>query len=107
MRQNAKAPATLLAGFAVGAGIIGALQAQGTKKPSYVIADVDITDLAAYQAYGAKVPPTLKAYNGRIIVRGKPSPKEGAPPQGINLLCSNSTAWRMLRNGTRHRSTAH
>jgi uncharacterized protein (DUF1330 family) len=86
MRQNAKAPATLLAGFAVGAGIIGALQAQGTKKPAYVIADVDITDLAAYQAYGAKVPPTLKAYNGRIIVRGKPSPKEGAPPPGDKFV---------------------
>ena len=86
MRQNAKAPATLLAGFAVGAGIIGALQAQGTKKPSYAIADVDITDLAGYQAYGAKVPPTLKAYNGRIIVRGKPSPKEGALPQGLIVM---------------------
>jgi uncharacterized protein (DUF1330 family) len=91
MSQSAKMAATLLVGLAVGAGVIGALQAQVAKKPAYVIADVDITDLAGYQAYGAKVPPTLKAYNGRIIVRGKPLPKEGAAPQGIIVILEFDT----------------
>jgi uncharacterized protein (DUF1330 family) len=84
--QSAKMAATLLVGLAVGAGVIGVLQAQGTKKPAYIIADVDIADQAGYQAYGAKVPPTLKTYNGRIVVRGKPSTKEGAAPKGLIVM---------------------
>jgi hypothetical protein len=38
---------TLLAGFALGAGAIGALKAQGNKPPAYVIAEVEVTDPAA------------------------------------------------------------
>jgi uncharacterized protein (DUF1330 family) len=86
MKQTARITITLLAGLAAGAGAISVLQAQGTKKPAYIIADVDVTDPAAYQAYAAKVPDTLKPYNGRIIVRGKPSSKEGAAPQGLIVM---------------------
>jgi uncharacterized protein (DUF1330 family) len=86
MGRIATMAAPLLVGLTVGAGIMGALQAQGTKKPAYIIGDVDITDMAGYQAYGAKVGPTLKAYNGRIVVRAKPIPKEGAAPQGLIVM---------------------
>jgi uncharacterized protein (DUF1330 family) len=86
MKRGTKSVIGLLGMFTAGVGGISALHAQATKKPAYIIADVDITDQAGYQAYGAKVPPTLKAYNGRIIVRGKPSPKEGATPQGIIVM---------------------
>ena len=72
MKQTAKFVLTLLAGVALGAGAIGALQAQGVKKPAYVIADVAVTDPAGFQAYATKVPETLKPYNARIVVRGKP-----------------------------------
>jgi uncharacterized protein (DUF1330 family) len=82
MKQTAKLAIALLVGFAVGAGVIRTLQAQGAKKPAFVIADVEVTDQTAFSAYVAKVPDTLKSYNGRIIVRSKPFPKEGAAPQG-------------------------
>jgi uncharacterized protein (DUF1330 family) len=86
MKRGTKLAIGLAGTLAAGAGGIGALHAQATTKPAYIVADVDIFDQAGYQAYGAKVPPTLKAYNGRIIVRGKPSPKEGATPQGIIVM---------------------
>jgi uncharacterized protein (DUF1330 family) len=86
MKQTAKLVLALLAGFALGAGAIQALQAQGVKTPAYIIGDVVVTDGPAYQAYAAKVPETLKPYNGRIVVRGKPVPKEGAAPQGTIVM---------------------
>jgi uncharacterized protein (DUF1330 family) len=48
----------------------------------YVIAEVEITDPQAFQQYGAKVGPTLAAYNARLIVRGKAGAKEGPAPVG-------------------------
>jgi uncharacterized protein (DUF1330 family) len=72
----------LLAGANLGIGAISEAPAQSIKKPAYVIAEVDVTDGPAFQAYAAKVPETLKPYNARIIVRGKPEAKEGSAPQG-------------------------
>ena len=51
-------------------------------RPGYVIVEVEITDPTAFQEYGAKVGPTLAAYNARLIVRGKATAKEGAIPVG-------------------------
>ena len=48
----------------------------------YVIAEVEVTDPAAFQEYGAKVGPTLAAHNARLIVRGKANAKEGPVPVG-------------------------
>jgi uncharacterized protein (DUF1330 family) len=93
MKQMAKLVPTLIAGIALGAGAIGVLQAQGVKKPAYVVADVAVTDPAGFQAYAAKVPETLKPYNARIIVRGKPEGREGAAPQGnIVIIAFDSLA---------------
>jgi len=86
MKQTAKLVLTLLAGFALGAGAIQALHAQGVKRPAYVIAEVEVTDALGFQAYAAKVPDTLKPYNARIVVRGKPESKEGAAPQGSIVM---------------------
>src|ERR1022692_2995276 len=93
MQQTAKLMLALVAGFALGADAIPALQAQATKKPAYVIAEVEVTDAPAFQAYGAKVPDTLKPYNARIVVRGKPESKEGTAPQGnIVMVAFDSLA---------------
>jgi hypothetical protein len=40
----------LLAGLVARVGAIKALHAQNTKQPVYIIADVDVTDPAAYHA---------------------------------------------------------
>jgi uncharacterized protein (DUF1330 family) len=93
MKIAAKLTCALLAGIALGAGAIGTLQAQGTKKPAFMIADVTVTDQAAFAAYAAKVPETLKPFNGRIVVRAKPVPKEGKAPSGnIVMIAFDSLA---------------
>jgi uncharacterized protein (DUF1330 family) len=38
--------------------------------PAYVIAEVDVTDPAAYEDYRKKVPGTVSKYGGKFIVRG-------------------------------------
>jgi uncharacterized protein (DUF1330 family) len=72
----------LVAGFALGAAVVTGLHAQAAKKPAFVIAEVQVTDPAAFKAYAARVPATLKPHNGRVIVRGKPIAKEGEAPKG-------------------------
>ena len=72
----------LLAGFALGAGAIERLHAHAGKKPAYQIAEVEVTDPAAFEAYRKKAVETLKLYNGRFLALGKPDVKEGAPVQG-------------------------
>jgi uncharacterized protein (DUF1330 family) len=86
MKQVTTLTMTLLLGLAVGAGLMNTLQAQGVKKPAFVIADVEVTDQAGFAAYAAKVPDTLKSYNGRLLVRGRADAKEGAAPQGNIVL---------------------
>ena len=50
--------------------------------PGYVIAETEITNPEAFREYGAKVGPTLAAYNAKLIVRGKAGAKEGPIPVG-------------------------
>jgi uncharacterized protein (DUF1330 family) len=73
---------TLLLGFTLGGVGMSTLHAQGQKKPAWVIAEVEVTDPQAFQAYGGKVPPTLKPFNGRVIANAKPDVKEGEPSKG-------------------------
>ena len=82
MRQMTKLALTLLTGFALGSGLIGGIKAQGNKPPAYVIAEVEVTDPAGFQAYVAKLPPTLTPYHGKTIIRGKADTKEGTAPNG-------------------------
>ncbi len=86
MRYIPTLSVALLAGFALGAGAIEALHAQGAAKPAYVIAEVEVTDPPAFQAYAKQVPATLAPYHAQTIVRGKGEGKEGAPPQGTIVM---------------------
>jgi uncharacterized protein (DUF1330 family) len=56
--------------------------------PAYVIADIEITDPAAYEEYRSKVPATIAQYGGRYVARGgKTEPLEGGwAPKRIALL---------------------
>jgi uncharacterized protein (DUF1330 family) len=72
----------VLAGVIIGvAGM--AIHAQQTKTaPGYVVAEVDVHDAATFAKYGAKVPDTLKPYNGHYLVRGgKIEGVEGTAPK--------------------------
>jgi uncharacterized protein (DUF1330 family) len=45
---------------------------------AYVIAEIEVTDPAAYEDYRKQVPGVVDKYNGKFIVRGgKIDPKEG------------------------------
>jgi uncharacterized protein (DUF1330 family) len=94
MTPRSKLIITLLAGMAIGAGASAAnMQAQATKKPAYVTADVEVTDPAGFQAYVAKVPETLKPFNARTMACGKPESKEGDAPKGsIVIIAFDSLA---------------
>lgn len=52
------------------------------KRPAYVIAEVEITDPDAFQAYVAEAVPTLAPFGGRIIANAAPDAKEGARSAG-------------------------
>jgi uncharacterized protein (DUF1330 family) len=87
MSQTSKIVITLTVGMVIGAAASGAnMLQQGAKKAAYVIADVVVTDPAAFQAYVAKVPDTLKAFSGRTMARGKPETKEGDTPKGSVVI---------------------
>ena len=46
---------------------------------AYVIADVEVTDPAAYEEYRTLVPPTIEKYGGKYLARGGATEiKEGA-----------------------------
>lgn len=82
MKTNHKLLLAVLAGVIIGmAGM--AIHAQQTKTaPGYVIAEVDVHDAATFAKYGAKVPDTLKSYNGHYLVRGgKIEGVEGTAPK--------------------------
>lgn len=38
--------------------------------PAYLIADVEVTDQDTYATYATQVPPIIKQYGGRYLVRG-------------------------------------
>jgi uncharacterized protein (DUF1330 family) len=38
--------------------------------PAYLIANIDVTDPASYEAYRERVPATISAYGGRFLTRG-------------------------------------
>src|SRR3974390_3485251 len=93
MRHTIGVALAVLAGVALGVGMNQGLRAQNEKKPAYMVAEVEVTDPAAFQTYAAKVPPTLAPFHGRYIARGKAEGKEGDPPRGtIVILAFDSMA---------------
>jgi uncharacterized protein (DUF1330 family) len=84
MRQAVKFTLTVLAGFALGAGAIEGLHAQGeVQKPAYVVAEVQVTDPPTFQDYAKKATAVLKTTGGTLLVPpGSAETKEGAPVTG-------------------------
>jgi uncharacterized protein (DUF1330 family) len=69
-----------LVGISIGLAIHGQ---QAKTAPGYVVAEVDVHDLATMQKYGSKVPDTLAPFNHQYLVRSsKIQPLEGDPPKG-------------------------
>jgi uncharacterized protein (DUF1330 family) len=83
MKQNLKLTLVMLAGIGLGGAGATAIQAQQAKvAPGYVVAEVEVNDLDAFQKYAAAVPGTLAPFNGKYVIRaGKISPVEGDAPK--------------------------
>ena len=91
MKTNHKLSLAVLAGVLIGvAG--GAIHAQQAKTPpGYVIAEVEVADLATMQKYGEKVRETLAAFNHHYVVGGsKTQSLEGEPPKGVVVIAFDS-----------------
>ncbi|MDZ4775185.1 MAG: DUF1330 domain-containing protein [Alphaproteobacteria bacterium] len=73
---------------ALAACALAACATQGAVAPppaekGYIIAEISVTDPAAYEAYKAAVGPMVARFGGRYLVRGgQTTPKEGAAPSG-------------------------
>ena len=93
MQPNHKLALAMLAGIALGAGGVTAIEAQQAKPaPGYVVAEVEVNDAAAFQKYAAAVPGTLAPFNARYVIRaGKITPVEGdAPKQRFIVIAFDS-----------------
>jgi len=90
--MNHKLALAALAGAVIGIGGVSAIHAQQvTTPPGYVIAEVEVTDLAAMQKYGANVPETLAPFNHHYVVRGgKTQSLEGEAPKSIVVIAFDS-----------------
>jgi uncharacterized protein (DUF1330 family) len=84
VKPNLKLTLTLLAGIALGLAIAHTIHAQQPKTPpAYVVAEVEVSDPAGMQKYGAQVPATLAPFNHHYVIRsGKFQPLEGDAPKG-------------------------
>jgi uncharacterized protein (DUF1330 family) len=83
MRPNHKLALVLLTGIALGVAGATAIHAQQAKPaPGYVVAEVEVSDTAAFAKYAQAVPGTLAPFNGQYVVRaGKITPVEGDAPK--------------------------
>jgi uncharacterized protein (DUF1330 family) len=93
--MNNRLALTILAVISVaaaGAVVIQGLQSE-TPPPAYVIAEVEVTDRAAYQEYRDKVAETLAPFEGhyRYVVRaGTAQALEGEPPKTVVVMAFDS-----------------
>jgi uncharacterized protein (DUF1330 family) len=77
-----KLAVALLAAIAVGACASTSLTtASPTPAKGYVVAEIDVKDLAAYREYVAAAFPVIQKYGGRFLTRGGATVAvEGRPP---------------------------
>jgi uncharacterized protein (DUF1330 family) len=92
MKTNYKLMLGVFIGIVIGfAGDIAIRAQQAKPLPGYVIAEVDVTDPATFQQYGAKVPGTLAPFNGHYVIRGgKTLSLEGDAPRRFVVIAFDS-----------------
>jgi uncharacterized protein (DUF1330 family) len=76
----------------------GARPREGGWMAAYVIAEIEVTDVAGYEEYRKQVPPVIARYGGRYIARGGETVSlEGAPPHRTVILefptLADAKAW--------------
>ena len=94
MKTNLTLALAVLAGISIGVVGASAIHAQQVKTaPGYVIAEVEVTDPAAMNKYGEKVPETLAPFNHHYVVLShKIQSLEGDPPKGGVVIIAFESA---------------
>ena len=84
MRQHVKLLFALFIGVAIGAVAVPGLRAQPqpAAPAAYVVAETHVINPAGFTEYIRREPATLALYHGRVVARGLPDVREGAPAEG-------------------------
>ena len=75
---------------------------KGTAVATYVIFDVDITDMTQYQSFMAGVKPAIEAAGGKYLARGgahQVHEGDWAPRRIVLLEFPSTEAWESFYNG--------
>src|ERR1700680_1242487 len=91
MRDKAKIVISLLLGLAIGAVAVPRIEAQTTAGTAFAVAEMHVTDPAGFTEYMRREPATLAAFHGRVVARGLPDIREGAPPEGVVTIYAFNT----------------
>lgn len=87
MRTNQKLVLAILIGSLIGWAGRTIVAQQAKTPPGYVVAEVEVTDLAKMKEYGEKVPETLAPFNHHYVVRSsKIQSLEGEPAKGLVVI---------------------
>ncbi len=100
MTTRSQMALALLAGLAIGAAAVQGLHAAGSE-PAYVVTEVGISDLDAYQKeYVPLVQASIKASGGRLVAAGRNIVVYEGPPPGTRVAINAfdsldaAQAWR-------------
>lgn len=72
----------------------------------YVIAQIDVTDPAAYPAYVEKVGPTVAAFGGAFLVRGGRAEHHEGEPKGERIVVIRFPSYEAARDWYRSEAYA-
>jgi uncharacterized protein (DUF1330 family) len=93
---------SIFAGFGLGAVAVQGLHAQA-KPPVYSVAEIDITDQAAYSTYVPKAQAAIKAAGGKFLVAGGTiTTVDGDPPKSRVVI----QQWDSLEKYKAYRNSA-
>ena len=103
MKSNYKVAVAMLAGVALGALAVQGLHAQA-KPPLYVVSEIDVSNLDAYQKeYVPVAQASIKAGGGRILAAGQNiTPIEGTPPKSTVAIVQ----WESIEQLNAYRKSA-
>ncbi len=82
----------MLAGAAIGAAAVNALNAQSKPPTGYAIVDIsDVTDQKIYEQISPKSGPAVAAFGGKYVIRtGNMTAIDGAPPKRLIVIAFDS-----------------
>jgi uncharacterized protein (DUF1330 family) len=92
MTAQVKSAVALASGFVICWIGFGALHAQVKAPAAYWVTEtLEMSDQAAFLKAIAAVPPTIQSFGGHyIVLGGKITPGEGAPPRRITMIAFDS-----------------